>query len=97
MLIIISARAPFYNAVISSHLYPKYGIRGGGQLTVFGETFSFFFGGRKGMGGRESFTAVEVCLKVTRGDRRETKMLVASHPAGTRPPPGCKEQEGFPT
>lgn len=34
MLIIISARAPFYNAVISSHLYPKYGIWGGGQLTL---------------------------------------------------------------
>lgn len=39
MLIIISARAPFYNAVISSHLYPKYGICGGEGGGVSSDTF----------------------------------------------------------
>lgn len=34
MLIIISARAPFYNTVIPSHLDPKYGIWGGEAVTV---------------------------------------------------------------
>lgn len=34
MLIIISARAPFYNTVISSYLDPKYGIWGGEAVTV---------------------------------------------------------------
>lgn len=34
MLIIISARAPFYNTVIPSHLDPKFGIWAGEVVTV---------------------------------------------------------------
>ena len=60
MLIIISARAPFYNAVISSHLYPKYGIWGGGGLTEGRDVLLWRGEGGGGARKGKSLTAIEV-------------------------------------